>query len=80
MAEEIKIFKEERKQSYYKMIREIMTQELDCLQADDKIITALELFQKNKYHAIPIVKEDDEIVGILTTFDIINLIMEEVKA
>ena len=56
---------------------EIMTEDLECLQPDDELQKALELFQKNKYHAIPIVKDDDELVGILTTFDILKLVLEE---
>ena len=56
---------------------EIMTEDLECLQPEDSIEKALELFQKNRFHAIPIVKDDDSLVGIITTFDIINLLLEK---
>jgi CBS domain-containing protein len=55
---------------------EIMTEDLECLQPEDSIEKAIELFQKNRFHAIPIVKDDNSLVGILTTFDIINMIVE----
>jgi predicted transcriptional regulator len=51
--------------------KDIMTTRLAKLDPDDKINVALEVFKENIFHAIPIVK-DDRIVGILTTFDIIN--------
>ena len=58
---------------------EIMTEDLECLQPEDSIEKALELFQKNKFHAIPIVKDDNSLVGIITTFDIINMVLEKVN-
>jgi acetoin utilization protein AcuB len=51
--------------------KDIMTTRLAKLDPDDKINVALEVFKENIFHAIPIVK-NDRIVGILTTFDIIN--------
>lgn len=59
---------------------EIMTEDLECLQPEDSIEKAIELFQKNRFHAIPIVKDDHSLVGILTTFDIINMMVEKVGA
>lgn len=58
---------------------EIMTEDLECLEPEDSIEKAIELFQENRFHAIPIVKDTDDLVGILTTFDIINLIAKKVK-
>ena len=58
--------------------KEIMTEDLECLQPEDSIEKAINLFQKNRFHSIPVVKEDSSLVGILTTFDIINLITEKV--
>jgi len=59
------------------LAEEIMTEDLECLKSNDTIQTALEYFKKNQYHAIPIVKEDDTIVGIVTTFDIVSMMLEE---
>lgn len=50
---------------------DIMTNGLSTLTADDSISSALELFKTNLFHSIPIVNKD-ELVGIITCFDIIN--------
>ncbi|MBK8669766.1 MAG: CBS domain-containing protein [Saprospiraceae bacterium] len=51
--------------------KDIMTKKLAKMDPDDKINIALEVFKENLFHAIPVVK-DEKIVGIVTTFDIIN--------
>ncbi len=51
--------------------KEIMTKKLAKLDPSDKINVALEVFKENLFHAIPVV-ENERIVGIVTTFDIIN--------
>ncbi|MDA8692459.1 CBS domain-containing protein [Saprospiraceae bacterium] len=52
-------------------VDEIMTTKLAKLEADQKINVALEVFKENLFHAVPIV-EGEAIVGIVTTWDIIN--------
>ncbi|MFK7773688.1 MAG: HPP family protein [Saprospiraceae bacterium] len=59
---------------------EIMTGDLECLEPKDTIEKAIILFQKNRFHSIPIIEKDNSLVGILTTFDIINMIVEKVDA
>ena len=51
--------------------KDIMTKKLAKLDPDDKIIIALEVFKENLFHAIPVV-DNEKIVGIVTTFDIIK--------
>ncbi len=51
--------------------KDIMTKKLAKLDPDDKILIALEVFKENLFHAIPVV-ENEKIVGIVTTFDIIK--------
>ncbi len=51
-------------------VKEIMTTGLGILEPTDRINVALEVFRKNILHALPVV-ENDELVGILTTHDII---------
>ena len=46
------------------------------LSKPDFIRTALEVFLVNRFHAIPVV-DNDELVGIVTTFDIIKAIESE---
>jgi acetoin utilization protein AcuB len=55
---------------------EIMTHGMAKLAPGDRISVALEIFLVNRFHAIPVV-ENEELVGIVTTFDIIKAIAGE---
>lgn len=57
-------------------VEEIMTKGLGKLEPDDRINVALEIFSKNWFHALPVV-QNDELVGILTTQDIIRALLNE---
>ena len=61
------------------MARDIMTKKLAKLSPEDKINVALEVFKENLFHAIPVV-ENDRIVGIVTTFDVINRLAIDAEA
>lgn len=50
--------------------KEIMTVKLAKIESSEPIRTALELFKINRFHALPVV-DDGELVGIITTYDII---------
>lgn len=50
---------------------EIMTSGLAKVSSKDRIGVAIEVFKENLFHAIPVV-DNDELVGILTTYDIIS--------
>lgn len=50
---------------------DIMTKDLVILQATDSIRRAYELFKKNKFRALPIVKKG-ALVGIITPLDILD--------
>ena len=54
---------------------DIMTTGIAKLSSQDRIAVAIEVFKENLFHAIPIV-DDDELVGILTTFDIISALAD----
>lgn len=58
-------------------VKEIMTTRLAKVEPDDRINVALEVFKVNRFHALPVV-EKGELVGILTTYDIINALSKEV--
>ncbi|MDA9774204.1 CBS domain-containing protein [Saprospiraceae bacterium] len=49
----------------------IMTKGIGKLEPTDKIVLALDIFRKNEFHALPVV-ENDELVGLVTTHDIIE--------
>lgn len=52
-------------------VESIMTKKLAYLRAEDKIGTAAEVFLENRFHGIPIVNADHNLVGIITTHDIL---------
>lgn len=55
---------------------DIMTTGLAKVGPEDRINVALEVFLENRFHAIPVV-ENNELVGIVTTFDIIRALASE---
>ncbi|MFM8450576.1 MAG: CBS domain-containing protein [Haliscomenobacter sp.] len=55
---------------------DIMTKGLAKLDPDDRINVALEIFLVNRFHAVPVVK-NDELVGIITTYDIIKTLAQQ---
>jgi acetoin utilization protein AcuB len=59
-------------------VKEIMTTGLATLEPDDKINIALEIFKENLFHAIPIT-ENEKLVGIVSTLDIIKHLADDVE-
>ena len=57
-------------------VEDIMTKGIASLESTDRINVALQVFSENLFHAIPVV-DDGELVGMLTTFDIIKALLEE---
>jgi acetoin utilization protein AcuB len=55
---------------------EIMTRGLAKIDSKEPIRTVLDVFLVNRFHAIPIV-DNDELVGIVTTFDVIKALANE---
>ncbi len=58
--------------------KEIMTTNMATLEPEDKINIALEIFNTNRFHAIPIVKRG-RLVGLVTSYDIIHTISKDQK-
>lgn len=54
----------------------IMTKKLAKLESSDSLRTAASVFSLNKFHALPVV-DDETLVGIITTHDLIKLMNEE---
>lgn len=57
-------------------VKDIMTEHLAKVGSEEPIRTVLGLFKMNRFHAIPVV-DNDELVGIVTTFDIIDALASE---
>ena len=60
-------------------VEDIMTTGIATLESSDRINVALQVFAENRFHAIPVVDEGD-VVGILTTYDIIRQLLVEDNA
>lgn len=69
---------EESRLNHY-TAEDIMTKGIATLESSERVNVALQLFTENLFHAIPIV-DNGELVGMLTTFDIIKTLVEEDNA
>jgi len=58
---------------------DIMTTGIATLESSERLNVALQVFAENLFHAIPVV-ENGELAGILTTFDIIKILVDEDNA
>jgi len=57
-------------------VKDIMTSKLAKIDSKEPIRTAIGLFKMNRFHALPVV-DNDELKGIVTTFDIIDALANE---
>jgi CBS domain-containing protein len=55
-------------------IREIMTCNIITINPLDRIETAAEVMEKNKIRKLPVISDDDKLVGIITLTDIALLV------
>lgn len=53
-------------------VQEVMTTRLAKISPSDKVGTAAELFLNKNIHALPVVDEDGQLLGIVTSFDILR--------
>ena len=67
------VFEDSRLKAY--KVGEVMTTGMATLSPDDRIDVAIEVFRENILHAIPVV-ENDGLVGLLTTHDIIEALAQ----
>ncbi|MCB0651381.1 MAG: CBS domain-containing protein [Saprospiraceae bacterium] len=49
-----------------------MTKQVVTLLPTESISVAVDIFRENLFHAIPVVDEHQKLVGILTTYDLLN--------
>ena len=72
--EEDRFVNEARMRAYN--VEDIMTKGIAKLSPTERIDVALEIFLENRFHAIPVVDDEGNLEGILTTFDIIKAVAE----
>jgi CBS domain-containing membrane protein len=56
-------------------IEQVMTKNVQCLQIDDSVKDAAEMLSFGNFHAVPVL-DGDQLVGIVTTTDVINYLLE----
>ena len=54
------------------LTRDVMTKQVATIREDDPLEKAVDMFQENLFHALPVINNKKELVGILTTFDLLN--------
>lgn len=60
-------------------VKDIMVKRLGKVAPDDRINVALEIFLINRFHALPVV-ENNELVGMITPFDIMSELAKQVPS
>lgn len=53
-------------------VMEVMTKYVVKLKPEDSLEIALGILRENRFHALPVVDENNKLRGILTTYDLIN--------
>lgn len=72
------LFKTTKSEEYNKAIlrsllaSEVMTKQIATLQPYDTVDIAAGYFRENLFHAVPVVDREKKLVGIVTTFDMLN--------
>lgn len=69
---------EEANTVVYEMLKleQVMSKQLETIQADDQIKEAAELLARGQYHALPVM-EGNRLIGIVTSTDVINYLLEQ---
>lgn len=56
---------------------EVMSKQVAVLNPDDSVLMAAGYFRENLFHAIPIVDENQRILGIVTTYDLLTYAFQD---
>ncbi|MFK8006307.1 MAG: HPP family protein [Saprospiraceae bacterium] len=59
------------------MAKDVMTKQVAKLGPEHKLSTALGIFRENMFHALPIIDDENRVVGMLSTFDLLNFAFDE---
>ncbi|HMR44899.1 MAG TPA: CBS domain-containing protein, partial [Saprospiraceae bacterium] len=72
------LFNEKKREAYNDklfatlLVEEVMTRQVAKVSPDDSIEIAAGIFRENLFHALPVVDDAGKLVGILTTYDLLN--------
>ena len=72
------LFKNRNSEEYNKALlrsllaREVMTKRVVCLRPEQSITQAADIFKENLFHALPVTDNSGNLLGIITTFDLLN--------
>lgn len=59
------------------LVEDVMTRQVATLEPDDPIAMAAGYFRENRFHAIPIVEKSGKLVGLLSTYDLLNYLFDQ---
>ena len=59
------------------LVQDVMRKNIAKLKPDNTVMVAVGFFKENLFHAIPIVDDNEKLLGIVTTFDLINFAFKE---
>jgi len=58
-------------------IRDVMQEDIVTLRRHDTVRRAAELLAQGEYHSLPVLDDDDELVGMVTSTDIIEYLLDQ---
>lgn len=61
------------------MVKDVMSKIVIHLHPNDPISMAFEIFKENLIHALPVMDDNNRIIGIITTFDLLNYAFENLE-
>lgn len=61
------------------LAKDVMTKQVAKLHPEDALSVAVGIFRENLFHALPIVNDDNQIIGMLSTYDLLNYAFDERK-
>jgi acetoin utilization protein AcuB len=65
--------KDSNRQLFASMLaKDIMTTTVTTVHEDDNVGKAVDLLLENMFHALPVINHEEQLVGIITTFDLIK--------
>nr|WP_321247144.1 CBS domain-containing protein [uncultured Psychroserpens sp.] len=58
-------------------IEQVMTKNLTSVNSNTTIKEVAEILAKREFHALPVIDDNNELAGIITTTDLINFLIEQ---